>query len=320
MGKSSTVRYLTFLIGVLTILPALAYSSAGSLEEEIDQLYKLPEERIDIGIASLKLAKEVQPDIDIASYSAMIDDMVKGAREITKGSTDPDYRIRALNTYLFMRLRIEYDLSDPQARKPQNRWLNGMLDTKRGSCVTMPLLYLAVAQRLGYPVYPVNIPLHTFLRYVDPRLKKQNIEATGGGGYVPNGEYIEVFRISKRAMDSGAYLRTMTYREFLGDLIAQNGVYWGMRGDYEKAARYLEKAINMNPRSADIHQMLGIIDLHLSRMANGALANDLMKQGHFFINMAQSMGVTEISPDEDYMGQQKKAQEKYRQEHKEEYQ
>lgn len=163
----------------------------------------------------------------------------------------------------------------------------------------------------------MNVPWHLILRYVDPALKQQNIEATGGGGYVSDDEYIQVFQISQRGIKSGAYLRTMTYREFLGDLIAQNGVYWSKRGDYDRGALYLEKAVNLNPHSADILRMLGFSHLELSKTVEGDLANQLREQANLFINTAQARGVTELSND-NYLEQQKKAQEKYRQEHKEE--
>jgi hypothetical protein len=54
-----------------------------------------------------------------------------------------------------------------------------------------------------------------------------------------------------------------------------------------------------------------------SKTAKGDLAIDLRNQAQLFINMAQARGVTELSND-NYLEQQRKAQEKYRREHKEE--
>lgn len=176
-----------FVCVAVTVLP-LSHSFAADFVNDVDKLLALPEGKIDVEIAALTLAKEVYPNLDVKAYSAKIDKMVEEARIIARGRTDPDYRIRALNTYLYKSLGLQYDLSDPYVEKPENRYLNGILDSKKGSCVTMPLLYLAIAQRLGYPVYPVNVPYHLFLRYSDPTLEQKNIEATGGGGYVPDDE------------------------------------------------------------------------------------------------------------------------------------
>jgi len=295
------------------------HSLAVDFEEEINRLCNLPEDKIDIAIVSLTLAKELYPDLDIENYSAKVDEMVQGAKTLTKGSTDPDYRVRALNTYLFKRRGIEYDLSDPNVQKAENRHLNGIFDTKKGSCITMPLLYLAVAQRLGYPVYPVALPWHVILRYVDPAFKQQNIEATGGGGYVSDDEYTHVFQISKRSIEAGAYLRTMTYREFLGDLITYNAVYWGKQGNHPRAIRYLKKAVELNPRSADTFKLLGISYELYGKTYPYLMPNDrvvaiqMVKQ---YFDKANELGVTTVS-NSNYLPEQKRAQQEYRSKHKE---
>ena len=104
MAHKTSARFIVFSICIAIIwllLPSNSFSA--DFTKEIDRLLALPEERIDIAIAALTLAKEIYPDLDVKVYSAKIDNMVKSARIITKGQTDPDYRIRALNTYLYKR-------------------------------------------------------------------------------------------------------------------------------------------------------------------------------------------------------------------------
>jgi hypothetical protein len=84
--------------------------------------------------------------------------------------------------------------------------------TTRKAIVLPCRFYVAVAQRLGWPVYPVSVPDHSFVRYVDPALKDQNIETTSNGGYVPDGIYVKDFVVSEKGRKSGAYFRTLTYR------------------------------------------------------------------------------------------------------------
>jgi len=202
-------------------------------------------------------------------------------------------------------------MSDANADKLQNRYLNGILDTKMGSCVTMPILYLSIAQRLGYPVYPVSVPWHFFLRYVDPTFKMQNIETTGGGGYSSDDEYTAVLQISQQGIKSGAYLRTMTYREFVAELVAQNAMYWGMRGDFTKAIHYLEKATKVNPRSAEISKALGNVYLIYSQSCGGKTAEEYRAKAYLYFKKADDLGITKLS-NSNYMTEQKKAQEKFR--------
>jgi regulator of sirC expression with transglutaminase-like and TPR domain len=298
-----------------TALP-LSHSFAAGFVNDIDRLLALPERRIDIGIAALTLAKEVYPSLDVNAYSAKIDRMVEEARIITRGRTDPDYRIRALNTYLYKSTGLQYDLSDPYVEKPENRYLNGILDTKKGSCVTMPLLYLAIAQRLGYPVYPVNVPYHLFLRYVDPTLEQKNIEATGGGGFIPDDEYKAVLQISKKSIKTGAYLRTLSYHELVAHLIVQNAIMWGLRGEHMRAILYMEKAIRATPRSADNYRSLGRAYSLYSKTLQPENAKEYMVKAERCFSKAEELGVTKLS-NKNYMTEQKKAQDNYRKKHKE---
>lgn len=255
------VSFFLILLIISTILPLAALSEQNI--EFIDQLSSLEENQIDIGRVCLWFAKEAYPDLDVEKYSKKLDQMVKEIQRLTGNSIDPDQRIRALNTYLYKRQGFHYDRDDPYARKLKNRYINGLLDTKSGSCVTMPLLYLALAQRLGYPVYSVSAPQHLFLRYVDPNLEMQNIEATSGGGYSSDADYIVAMEIPNRGIDTGAYLQTMTYKEVLAELFAENTTYWIRNHDYPKAVHYLEQSLRLNPRNAEVYRIYGNLQLDL---------------------------------------------------------
>jgi regulator of sirC expression with transglutaminase-like and TPR domain len=187
----------------------------------IKKLEAIPENKIDIGTVALTLAKDVYPDLDVKAYSRRIDKIAGEIKKITNGSNDPDWRIRVMNSYLYRQVGIHYAYDDPCAEKKEHRYITGILDYKEGCCVSMPTFYMAVGQRLGYPIYPVSAPQHVFLRYVDPKFKEQNIEATEGGGYSPDDNYRKDLEVSAKALKSGAYLRTLSHREFLGYLISQ---------------------------------------------------------------------------------------------------
>ena len=306
------MKVVYILIAAIILFPC---PSLAVLPSEVRDLSTLPENKIDIGRAALILAKEIFPQIDIAAYSAKIDEIVAGVRKTTNGSDDPDYRIRALNTYLYKIYGMHYDKSDPYVKEDKNRFINGVLDNRKGSCVSMPLLYLSVAQRLGYPVYAVTAPQHIFLRYDDPALEMKNIEATNGGGYSPDAEYIATLQASSDALAHGTYLRTLTYREYLGLLIEQNGIHWGMHGNNEKAIEYLETAIKLNPRAADSIRSLGIACKIQSKKMIEPFSSAYASKANICFEKAKQLGATDL-PLEGYVETQRKAQEEYRKNHK----
>jgi regulator of sirC expression with transglutaminase-like and TPR domain len=54
---------------------------------------------------------------------------------------------------------------------PQNQFINQVIETKKGGPITLAILYSTVAQKLGLPIYSVNLPKNFILAYKD-RFKK----------------------------------------------------------------------------------------------------------------------------------------------------
>lgn len=87
-------------------------------EAEVMSLLNQPEQKIDIGRAALIIAKDIDPEVDVKRYMKQISTLAARARRLTGSSTDPDHRIRALNTLLYQTEKIQPDTSDPNATKP----------------------------------------------------------------------------------------------------------------------------------------------------------------------------------------------------------
>jgi regulator of sirC expression with transglutaminase-like and TPR domain len=49
---------------------------------------------------------------------------------------------------------------------PQNFYLNTFLETRKGSALSLGILYIILARKLNIPVYGVNLPQHFILAYV----------------------------------------------------------------------------------------------------------------------------------------------------------
>lgn len=280
----------------------------------IDELSSLSENQIDIAIVNLTLAKEIFPETNIQYYSGMVDAMIKDVLSLTKGSKNPDYRVRVLNTYIHKVLRMSYDYSDPHGKKPENRYISGILSTMKGSCANFPMVYLAIAQRLGYPIYPVDVPNHILLRYDDPRMKGKNIETTSGG-YASDEEYISDLNIPKVAIEKGTYLKKLTYREYLGLMIEDNAIYWANNKQVDRAIEYLNISISLNPRLASSYHSLGLLYRQEARfLARSYLfkhkVNEMIVKSNFYFDKAFGLGFVH-NDDKEYLIRLKKSQAKH---------
>jgi len=50
---------------------------------------------------------------------------------------------------------------------PRNLFLNNLLETKKGNHLSIGIFYTIIAQKLGIPIFGVNLPQHFILAYVD---------------------------------------------------------------------------------------------------------------------------------------------------------
>ncbi|MCG3206390.1 MAG: hypothetical protein KCHDKBKB_03126 [Elusimicrobia bacterium] len=218
----------------------------------VEAIMALPENELDVGRVALNLAREFYPDLNVSAYSKQIDRLAGRVHKIVGDSQDPDKRIDALNAVLFQQERFDYDLPALADGRHEPGFLNHLLDTKQGNCLSLPVLYMAIAQRLGYPIYPVSAPSHSFLRYVQPDSSYCNIEATSNGDSYGDDVYAESFSLTEKSLKTGGYLRTLSYREFLACLLQKNANVYAKKGQTEKAVFYLEKALSLDPLAPDV--------------------------------------------------------------------
>ena len=96
--------------------------------------------------------------------------------------------------------------------------LHGLLGPRRmGTCASMPVLYVAVGRRLGYPLKLVASKGHLFLRWEDSS-ERFNFEGTNdhGGSFFSDSHYQQwPFPISDQEVQVGYYLRSMNPQDEL---------------------------------------------------------------------------------------------------------
>lgn len=232
--------------------------------QTIEEILALPEDQIDLGIACLVLAKDFYPNLNINNFDYVLDYMANRVNTLMQGNTDPLARISLMNTYLYRpgwwndSVTFTYDLDDLEVKKTENQFLNGYLATKKGSCTTMPMLYMVLADRLGWPIHAVRSVQHSFCRYIDDGLKENNIEATGGGGYNPDEIYISDGQIPEKAIKNGVYLRTLSKKEYIANLLGSNALkFYLQERNLAKAIHYSQLGLAIDTTHSGMHWNLG---------------------------------------------------------------
>ena len=126
----------------------------------------------DLPRAALYLAGEDYPDLDVNLYLGQIGDMAEEVRSMVGGSAEGEAVARALNHYLFDVKKFSGNAGDYY--NPDNSFLNRVMDTGIGIPITLSVLYLGMAERLGLDCHGVGMPGHFLVKledidlYMDP--------------------------------------------------------------------------------------------------------------------------------------------------------
>jgi regulator of sirC expression with transglutaminase-like and TPR domain len=185
----------------------------------VRRLLNVPDRDLDYLEAKLAFDAVVDPEIDRAWARAQIDTLAASAKSLTNGDVRPAVRLGAVRRVLYESgpwnagRSFGFDMTDPDGQQMQNKLLGNYLRTRLGQCVSMPVLFLIMAERLELQVTFCAAPEHIFVRYTDEQGRVHNIETTSGG-HPARDEWIrQQLGISDRAVASGIYLRTLTKRE-----------------------------------------------------------------------------------------------------------
>ncbi len=264
------IRGLSRLVSVLSVfLMILFLTTDGKCQssyhdQTIQQILAMPSDSINLGIACLVLAKDAYPKLNIDYFNYCIDYMVRQIRYLNQRRTDPLARIGLLNTYLFRpgwwndSITFTYNLNDLEADSTDDQFLNGYIATKHGSCITMSMLYLVLAQRLGWPIRPVRSAKHFYCRYIAKGFRQANIEPTCGGGYIPTWRYAVDAGEPKRAIRNGVYERVLTNKQYIASLLEENARYFlDKKKDLDKAIYYTRLSIKYDSTNSGAYWNLG---------------------------------------------------------------
>jgi hypothetical protein len=153
------------------------------------------------------------------------------------------FRALALVTVLQRDLGVHYNPAKIPEDAPLDAddvFIHGLLSGKGGTCANIPVLILAIAQRLHYPVYLVKAAgkryTHYFVRWDDWPTTRFNIEATAEGMSCHPDHYYRtgMYQVSADLEQSAGLLQSMAPRRELAAFLNERG--WCLL----KAERLLE--------------------------------------------------------------------------------
>lgn len=264
-----TVLTVTALVSLCSCVafgrrPRLANADkAGLRVSTLEQVLQLPENQVDLATATL-IASEYWSDmVHGRRYLEQLDAMALEIRTRLQQQRVPaNYRaLPIINQYLFEELGFR---TISHADDPNDLFLHSVMDRRQGYCLSLSVLYLAMAERIGLDLHGVVVPGHFFVRYDAGRIRI-NIETTSNGANPPDEHYIERFDVPRNGIDT-IYMKSLNKRQTLGCFFNNLGNVYSEIGDTETAMLALERAVAINPLLSESRANLGNIYLEKDRL------------------------------------------------------
>jgi regulator of sirC expression with transglutaminase-like and TPR domain len=120
------------------------------------------DERIDLIRSALVIARMEYPALDIEEYAGRIERMSRRAAALAAGLGASGMRA-ALNQVMFEEGSFRGNREDYY--DPRNSFLNDVLDRGLGIPITLSIIYMEVAQRVGFLLSGVGMPGHFLLKH-----------------------------------------------------------------------------------------------------------------------------------------------------------
>lgn len=141
-----------------------------------------------------------------------------------------------------------YDQADPFGLKVENKLLSTYMRTRLGNCVSMPTLFMILAERIGLEASFATAPLHVFVRIDHPERGPSNIETTSGGGYARDEWYRGEFPMTDLAIENGLYMRALAKAEGVALLATTVLEYLERERRYQDVVDVADVILRTNPR------------------------------------------------------------------------
>jgi len=193
-----------------------------------------------IAYGALLIALEDYPRIDILQYLGDLDALAARALKRCSSGEPPVFRLGHLHAEMFDAAGYSGDTSNYY--DPRNAYLNEVMDRRLGLPITLSIIFLHVAAKLGLAAAGVGLPGHYIVK-VQFELNEVYVDPFNGGTTLTLPEIGELLReISAGSMQlASEHLRAWTGRQTLMRVLANLQGMWTRAGDARKATSARER-------------------------------------------------------------------------------
>jgi regulator of sirC expression with transglutaminase-like and TPR domain len=225
---------------------------------------------IDLTTAALHIARTEYPQLDVPYYVDRLDLLAQRVR--TRMRSNPTAReiIALLNRVLFDEEGLRGNRDDYY--DPRNSFLNDVLDRKLGIPITLAVVYMDVARRVGFPMAGTGMPGHFLLKHFDAMSGEIVVDAFNRGRIVGQAEcqqrLDEIY--SGQVSLQPEFLKAVTHREILTRMLNNLRQIYFTQRNFPKGLLVLDLLLAIPPQSPDLLRERGLVRLNLEQFLSAA--------------------------------------------------
>ena len=237
---------------------------AGSFAAQVGS--DVEDERIDLLRGALTIARTEYPNLDIESYVARIEAFADRVGSRVRDVGDPAQSIFALNTVLFGEEKLRGNREEYY--DPRNSFLNDVLDRRLGIPITLALIYMEVARRIGFPLFGVGMPGHFLLKHYDPEGRQVLIDAFNGGHILSAKDCKERLNeiYAGQLTFQPQFLISVSRRQMLTRILNNLKTVYLTARNFRKALPIVDMVLAIYPRSPEDVKQRALLRYSLGQM------------------------------------------------------
>jgi regulator of sirC expression with transglutaminase-like and TPR domain len=227
---------------------------------------------VTLDVAALEIGVIEFPDLDLDAALFRLENLADQIHSQLAGKPSGLDFIRATNELLFDVLQFRGN--DKDYYDPRNSCLNSVLMRRLGIPISLSVIYIEVARRLGRPVYGVGLPGHFIVAYEDSE-SRYWVDPFNGGRIL---SFSDCVALSKTIAgvdirSNPAVLAPVSKRQILVRMLSNlKAIY--IRGEaFDKARQVLDLLIEGMPEYAEEYRHRGLV--HLRQLNHRAAKEDL---------------------------------------------
>jgi regulator of sirC expression with transglutaminase-like and TPR domain len=239
-------------------------------------------EQFGLGEACLLIAQDRYPDLDVAACVAQLDAIAATVRGRIAADAAAEQRVAALNRHVFAELGFAGNVA--AYYDPRNSYLNDVLERRVGIPITLSIVYLELARRVGLPAQGIAFPGHFMVKV---RLKRGALvlDPFGGGATQSEaelrdrlGQVLPAGRSARTELE--LYLEPATPREIVARVLRNLKSIYLQSGALEAALAVMNRMLLVVPESAEELRDRGLVYARLDcfRPAAADLQNYLRRR------------------------------------------